>query len=114
MHHLKTQTIDAYMRYVQDVAKKQFGVDALPYLRIEALYDNTVVAIHVEPHPYRVVELNGTAYLRVNAESRIMPEEMRLQLIDRKVFQNKDKAAIVSRLPISMPQTTAVPSATVM
>ena len=108
MHHLKTLTIDAYMRYVQDVAKKQFGVDALPYLRIEALYDNTVVAIHVEPHPYRVVELNGTAYLRVNAESRIMPEEMRLQLIDRKVFQNKDKAAIVSRLQHACTQKRCV------
>ena len=108
MQHLKTLSIDAYMRYVQDVAKKNFGVDALPYLRIEALYDNTVVAIHVEPHPYRVVELNGTAYLRVNAESRIMPEEMRQQLIDRKVFQNKDKAAAVSRLQHACTQKRCV------
>jgi hypothetical protein len=98
MTYLKTQSIDAYMRYVQDIAKKYFGVDALPYLRIEALYDNTVVAIHVEPHPYRVVELNDTAFLRVNAESRIMPEEMRRQLIDRKVFANKNRAAAISML----------------
>ena len=98
MTYLKTQSIDAYMRYVQDTAKKYFGVDTLPYLRIEALYDNTVVAIHVEPHPYRVVELNDTAYLRVNAESRIMPEEMRRQLIDRKVFANKNRAAAISLL----------------
>ena len=98
MTYLKAQSIDAYMRYVQDTAKKHFGVDALPYLRIEALYDNTVVAIHVEPHPYRVVELNDTAYLRVNAESRIMPEEMRRQLIDRKVFANKNRAAAISLL----------------
>lgn len=98
MKYLKTQSVDTYMRYVQDAAKKHFGVDALPYLRIEALYDNTVVAIHVEPHPYRVVELNGTAYLRVNAESRIMPEQVRQELIDRKVFTNKDKAAAISRL----------------
>ena len=98
MAYLKAQSIDAYMRYVQDTAKKHFGVDALPYLRIEALYDNTVVAIHVEPHPYRVVELNDTAYLRVNAESRIMPEEMRRQLIDRKVFANKNRAAAISLL----------------
>lgn len=98
MHYLKTNTIDAYMRYIQDVAKKYFGVDALPYLRIEPLYGNTVVAVHVEPHPYRVVELDGTAYLRVNAESRIMPEEMRHQLIDRKVLTNEDLAAAISRL----------------
>ena len=108
MQYLKTQTIDAYMRYVQDVAKKQFGVDVLPYLRIESLYDDTVVAIHVEPHPYRVVELGGTAYLRVNAESRIMPEEMRLELIDRKVFTNKDRAANISRLQHACTQKRCV------
>lgn len=108
MQYLKMQTIDSYMRYVQDIAKKYFGVDTLPYLRIESLYDNSVVAIHVEPHPYRVVELNGTAYLRVNAESRIMPEEMRQELIDRKVFTNKDKAAAVSRLQHACTQKRCV------
>ena len=105
---LKIQTIDAYMRYVQDVAKKHFGVDTLPYLRIEALYDNAVVAVHVEPHPYRVVELNGTAYLRVNAESRPMPEEMRRELIDRKVFRNKDRAATISMLQHACTQKRCV------
>ena len=77
MKYLKCGSIDSYMRYVQDLAKKFFGLDTLPYLRIEPLYDNTVVAIHVDPHPYRVVELNNTAYLRVNAESREMPELVR-------------------------------------
>ena len=108
MQYLKMQTIDSYMRYIQDIAKKYFGVDTLPYLRIEALYDNTVVGIHVDPHPYRVVELNGTAYLRVNAESRIMPEEMRQELIDRKVFTNKDRAAAVSRLQHACTQKRCV------
>ena len=108
MQYLKMQTIDSYMRYIQDIAKKYFGVDTLPYLRIEALYENTVVGIHVEPHPYRVVELNGTAYLRVNAESRIMPEEMRQELIDRKVFTNKDRAAAVSRLQHACTQKRCV------
>lgn len=108
MQHLKMQSIDSYMRYVQDIAKKYFGVDTLPYLHIESLYDNTVVGIHVEPHPYRVVELNGTAYLRVNAESRIMPEEMRQELIDRKVFTNKDRAAAVSRLQHACTQKRCV------
>lgn len=98
MKYLKMQTIDAYMRYVQDIAKKFFGIDALPYLRTEPLYDDKVVAIHIDPHPYRVVELNGTAYLRVNAESRIMPEQLRLQMLDRKVFSNKNRAAAISLL----------------
>lgn len=108
MRQLKTLTIDAYMRYVQDMAKKHFGIDALPYLRIEALYGDTVVAIHVEPHPYRLVELAGTAYLRVNAESRIMPEEMRQELIDRKVFTDKDRAAAISLLQHACSQKRCV------
>lgn len=98
MRFLKIQTIDSYMRYVQDVAKKYFGVDALPYLNIEPLYDNQVVAVHVRQHPYRLVELEGVAYLRVNAESRIMPEKMRQELIDQKLFTNKDLAAAISAL----------------
>lgn len=98
MKYLKCGTIDSYMRYVQDLAMKHFGMDTLPYLRIEPMYDNRVVAIHVEPHPYRVVELNGTAYLRVNAESREMPESVRQELIARKVFTDRDRAAAVSLL----------------
>ena len=98
MKYMKCGRIDSYMRYVQDLAKKFFGIDTLPYLRIEPLYDNTVVAIHVDPHPYRVVELNNTAYLRVNAESREIPELVRQELIARKVFTDKDKAAAISQL----------------
>ena len=95
---LKNQSIDGYMRYVQDIAHKHFGTDTLPYLRIEPLFDNTVVAIHIEPHPYRVVELDGVSYIRVNAESREMPEQVRLELIARKVFKDKNKAAAISQL----------------
>lgn len=108
MKYLKYHTIDSYMRYVQDTAKKHFGIDTLPYLRIEPLYDNTVVAIHVEPHPYRVVELNNTAYLRVNAESREMPERMRKEQLARKVFTNEGKAAALSRLQHAQTQKKCV------
>ena len=98
MKHLKLQTIDSYLRYVQDTAKKYLGIDALTYIRIEPLYENRVVAIHVEPHPYRLVELSGVAYLRVNAESREMPEKVREEIIARKVFKDKDRAASISLL----------------
>ena len=108
MKYLKLNSIDSYMRYVQDTAKKYFGIDTIPYLRIEPMYDNTVVAIHVEPHPYRVVELNDKAYLRINAESREMPEQVRQQLIARKIFTNKDKAAAISRLQHAWTQKKCV------
>ena len=108
MKYLKYKEMDSYTRYIQDTAKKHFGIDVLPYLRIEPLYDNTVLAIHVEPHPYRVVELNNTAYLRVNAESREMPERVRQELIARKVFTNRDKAAAVSLLQHAQTQKRCV------
>lgn len=98
MKQLRLQTVDSYLRYVQDVTKKYLGIDALTYIRIEPLYDNRVVAIHVEPHPYRLVELSGIAYLRVNAESREMPEKVREEIIARKVFKDKNKAAAISLL----------------
>lgn len=98
MKHLRLQTIDSYLRYVQDTIKKYLGIDALTYIRTEPLYDNRVVAIHVEPHPYRLVELSGIAYLRVNAESREMPERVREEIIARKVFKDKNRAAAISLL----------------
>lgn len=76
--------------------------------RIEPMYDGRVVAIHVEPHPYRVVELNGIAYLRVNAESREMPESTRQELIAKKVFKDKDKAAAISLLQHAFSQKKCV------
>lgn len=96
--YLMTHTIDSYMRYIQDNAQTLLGLDSMAYIRIEPLHDNSVVAIHVDPHPYRVVELEGKAYMRVNAESREMPENMRLELIDRKMLRDKEKAAAISML----------------
>lgn len=108
MKFLHKFTMDDYIRHIQDRAKHYFDVDGIVYLRIEPLYDNQVVAIHVEPHPYRVVELNGTAYLRINAESRIMPEKLRLEMVDQKVFKDKDKAAAISRLQHACSQKKCV------
>ena len=108
MKFLRKFTMDDYIRHIQDRAKHYFDVDGIVYLRMEPLYENQVVAIHVEPHPYRVVELNGTAYLRINAESRIMPEKLRLEMVAQKVFKDKDKAAAISRLQHACSQKKCV------
>ena len=47
---------------------------------------------------WRKVEVLTRLLEQINAESRIMPEEMRRQLIDRKVFANKNRAAAISLL----------------
>lgn len=98
MKYLRMNSIDSYIRHIQDRAMHYFDIDGIVYLRIEPLYENRVIAIHVEPHPYRVVELNDVAYLRVNAESRKMPENVKQELIARKVFKDKNKAAAISQL----------------
>ena len=98
MRFLHMTEIDTYQRHIQDRAKHYFDTDGIMHLRMEPLYDNKVIAIHVEPHPYRVVELDGVAYLRVNAESREMPEKVKQEMIARKVFTDKNKAAAISML----------------
>ena len=98
MKYLRFSEFDTYQRHVQDRAKHYFDTDGIMHLRMEPLYNNKVLAIHVEPHPYRVVELNKTAYLRVNAESREMPEKVKHEMIARKVFKDKNKAAAISML----------------
>lgn len=108
MRYLRFNNIDTYIRHIQDRAKHYFDIDGIVHLRIEPVYDNRVIAIHVEPHPYRVVELNGIAYLRVNAESREMPEKLKQELIARKVFKDKNKAAAISQLQHALSQKKCV------
>ena len=98
MKYLKFSTIDAYNRYVQDTAVKYFGKDVLPYLIIDAHPKDLVLEVTVKPHPYRLVELNGEAYERFNAESRKIDEDERKKIIDKKVFRNEDRLAIISLL----------------
>ena len=108
MSYLHMQSIDTYQRYIQDKAKNHFGIDTLPYLRIEPLYDNEVVAIHITPHPYKIVELNGTAYIRLNSESRAMHDDMRQQILARKIFKDKDKTSNISDLQNAIDQKKVV------
>lgn len=90
---------DTYMRvHIQDPAKKMLGLDAIAYMKMELLYDEQVVAIHVEPYPYRVVELEGNAYQRINAENRLMTDFMKQQMIAKKVFTKREAAANLSSL----------------
>lgn len=100
LKHLRCQSIDSYLRYIQDRAYQYFGKDVLPYLHIEQRRDqeNVYVAIRIDSHPYRVVEVEGRAFLRINAESREMTEMMRRELIAGKVFEKKDEAAAISLL----------------
>ena len=98
MKCLKCTEIDTYTRYIQDMLTKRLGTDAIYYVKIEPAYDGKVVMIHIQPHPYQVVELNGKAYVRINNESRLMPDDMRIELLNEKRKKDKEKAANLSWL----------------
>lgn len=105
MKYLRCTSLETYARiHVQDPMIKQLGLDSLTYIRTERLYDDRVLAIQISPHPYRVVELDGIAYIRVNAESREMPENVKQEMIARKIFKDKNKAASISQLQHAMSQ----------
>lgn len=105
MKYLNCTSLETYARlYVQDPMIKRLGLDSMSYIKTERLYDDHVLAINVSPHPYRVVELDGVAYIRVNAESREMSENVKQEMIASKLFKDKNKAAAVSQLQHAMSQ----------
>lgn len=103
LEYLKITSPDTYMRlHIQDPAKKLLGLDVITHLHFELLYDEQVIAIHVDPYPYRIVELEGKAYLRINAESREMSDAVKQQMLSKKVFTNQEKAANLARIQQGM------------
>lgn len=99
MKYLKCNTIDSYTRYIQDkLIIPYLGMDAATHVKIEPLHENRVVVLHVEPHPYQVVELDNEAYIRVNNESRVMDETTKHDMMAQKISKQKEKAANVSLL----------------
>ena len=90
--------IDGYVRYITDEAKKCFELGILTHIAIEPMYDGKVVAMNVSPYEYKVVELRDIAYIRLNNESVVMTDAMKRELMDKRVFTNKEKAANVSTL----------------
>lgn len=103
LEHLRIASPDTYMRlHIQDPAKKLLGLDVITHLHFELMYDEQVIAIHVDPYPYRIVELEGKAYLRINAESREMSDAVKQQMLSKKVFTNQEKAANLARIQQGM------------
>ena len=109
MKYLNCKSIDSYKRYIQDnLIIPYLGLDAATYVKIEPLHDNRVVVLHVEPHPYQVVELDNKAYIRVNSESRPMDESTRHEMLALKMSKQKEKAANVSLLQRACQQKKCV------
>lgn len=90
MDFLKFHNIDEYMRHIQDEAKLAFGLDVIMDIQIVPLYNNSVVALQIKPCEHKIVYLDGKAYLRINAETREMDDDMKKRAQAWKMHFNKD------------------------
>ena len=100
--------IDGYIRYITDRAKQYFGLGVTTHIEINPLYDNQVIALNIQPYEYNIVELEGTAYLRLNNESVVMTDAMKRQMMGRRIGSNKDSAANISNLKEAMADSRKV------
>lgn len=85
MIYLKVETIDAYMRFIQDEAKRFFDQDELALFQMKPMYDDKVLSIKVDPYEDGIVEMDGTAYIRINNETLVMTEKMKKRVRAKKL-----------------------------
>ena len=100
--------IDGYIRYITDRAKHYFGLGVTTHIEINPLYDNQVIALNIQPYEYNIVELEGTAYLRLNNESVVMTDAMKRQMMGRRINGNKDSAVTITNLKEAMADSRKV------
>ena len=109
MKYLKMYEIDTYARYVQDRILQALGNDCMTCIeKIEPQFDNRVLSVKILPHPTRIVTLRDKAYLRVNAESRLMPEKVREEILKRKTSRDESTRAILSMLQFAKDERKCV------
>lgn len=90
--------LDGYMRYITDELIASFGLGVLTFIDIQLMYDDRVVAINIKPCDYKIVELNGKAYIRINAESREMTKSVRSRMLEKKRNYTKSTSEALSSL----------------
>ena len=87
MKYLRFNELDTYIRYIQDEAKKFFGVDVLTHFYIKPVYDNRAMAIRVVPYENELIEFEGKAYIRINNETREMNEKLKKLIKAKKAMK---------------------------
>ena len=86
LKYLKAETMDAYMRFIQDEARAYFDLSVLAHFQMRPMYDDKVVAITVEPYEDEIVEFENQPYIRVNNETLVMTDKMRNQLLSKRAM----------------------------
>jgi len=59
-------------------------MEALAMFQMKPMYDEKVLAIKVEPYENGIVEIDGTAYIRINNETLVMTDKMKTQMRAKK------------------------------
>ena len=86
LKYLKIDTMDAYIRFIQDEAHAYFDVSVLAHFLMRPMYDDKVLAIMVEPYEEEIVEFDQQPYIRVNNETLVMTDKMRNQLLSKRAM----------------------------
>ena len=90
--------IDGYMRYITDQAKQYFDIDVVANIKTHPMFDNQVIALEVTPYEFGIVELEDTAYLRVNGESVAIGDSAIQRISSRKKLSTAKKNTSVESL----------------
>ena len=83
--NLCENSLDRYIRLIQDEAKLVFDKSILDFLDFDIMFDGRVVAVKVRPFDDGVVCMDGTPYIRRYGESEPMREDERARVIATKI-----------------------------
>lgn len=96
--------IDSYKRYIIDHSKKFFSKAVLMNLSFIPLEEGKVLAIRVEPYGGGIVEMDGTAFIRIDSESIVMDSQMKDEIVRKKLLSKKDDSGNVRNLQQALAQ----------
>lgn len=80
---------DEYCRHVMTIVKKRFP-DSYQYVSPHFREDGKVLDLCVSPALQGIVYLGGIPYYRYGSESRIMPDNIKLEILDKKYLLHSD------------------------
>lgn len=80
---------DEYCRHVMTIVKKRFP-DSYQYVSPHFREDGKVLDLCVSPAPQGIVYLDGVPYYRYGSESRIMPDNIKQEILDKKYLLHSE------------------------
>lgn len=80
---------DEYCRHIMMFVKKRFP-DSYQYVSPHFREDGKVLDLCVSPAPQGIVYLDGVPYYRYGSESRVMPDNIKQEILDKKYLLHSD------------------------